>query len=345
MPDSEQAMIKQAILVTGGAGYIGSHVVRRLGEAGENIVVLDNLSKGFRQAVLYGDLIVGDIGDPTALDAVFERYDIESVMHLAAHTIIPESVLAPLKYYRNNACGSGILLDRAIKAGVRHFVFSSSAAVYGMPANGVVSEDSSPTAPVNPYGQSKLMTERMLHDVAAVNPMRYVTLRYFNVAGADPEARIGQSTANASLLIKVACEVAVGKRKQISIFGADYPTFDGTGLRDYIHVEDISDAHVKALAYLRAGGLSTTLNCGYGHGYSVRQVISAVENVAGCSLDKVEGARRPGEPPALIADTSKIRSTLAWEPAYDNLEVIVADTLRWERRLASGGASRESSGE
>ncbi|WP_428096547.1 UDP-glucose 4-epimerase GalE [Candidatus Rariloculus sp.] len=332
-------MRKQAILVTGGAGYIGSHVVRQLGEAGESIVVLDDLSKGFRQSVLYGDLIVGDIGDPTALDAVFERYQIESVMHFAAHTMVPESIVAPLKYYRNNACGSGMLLDWAVKAGVRHFVFSSTAAVYGKPDNGIASEDNSPTAPVNPYGQSKLMTEWMLRDVAAVNPMRYVTLRYFNVAGSDPEARIGQSTANASLLIKVACEAAVGRREQVSIFGTDYPTPDGTGLRDYIHVEDIADAHLKALAYLRAGGMSTTLNCGYGHGYSVREVISTVETVAGRSLDQVESARRPDEPPALIAETSKIRSILGWKPGYDDLETIVADSLRWERKLAAGGGT------
>ncbi|HSG64153.1 MAG TPA: UDP-glucose 4-epimerase GalE, partial [Gammaproteobacteria bacterium] len=264
---------------------------------------------------------------------LFGRFEIDTILHFAARTIVPESVADPLRYYANNTCATRTLLDHALDAGVTHFVFSSTAAVYGIPADGRASEDT-PTQPINPYGRSKLMSEWMLRDVAAVSPLRYVVLRYFNVAGSDPLGRIGQSTPQATLLTKVACEAAVGKRDQISIFGTDYPTPDGTGVRDYIHVEDLADAHVKALCYLRGGGNSTTLNCGYGHGYSVREVLAMVEKVAGCALNIQEEARRGGDPPTLIAEARRIRDVLGWQPRYDDLETIVASSLNWERKLA-----------
>ena len=328
-------MSGKTILVTGGAGYIGSHVVRQLGEAGERIVVLDDLSTGFRQAVLYGDLVVGNTGDAKVLDEIFATHDVDTVMHFAAHTVVPESVADPLKYYRNNTCASRTLLERALNAGVRQVVFSSTAAVYGMPSSGEASEDT-PLAPINAYGTSKLMTEWMLRDVAAVTPLRYVALRYFNVAGSDPKGRIGQATPKATLLTKVACEVVVGKRDHVSIYGTDYPTKDGTGVRDYIHVEDLADAHLKALAYLRGGGESTTLNCGYGRGYSVRELLTMVETVAGHPISKREAPRRAGDPPTLVARASRIRSTLGWQPRHDNLKDIVETALAWERKLAAG---------
>jgi UDP-glucose 4-epimerase len=326
-------MSTKTILVTGGAGYIGSHVVRQLGEAGENVAVLDDLSTGFRQAVLHGDLIVGNTGDRAVLEAVFGRYSIDTVMHFAAHTSTAESVADPLKYYRNNTCASRTLIELALRAGVKHLVFSSTAAVYG--TAGEASEDS-PTVPINAYGTSKLMTEWMLRDAAAAHPLTYVALRYFNVSGADPGGRIGQSTANATLLTKIACEVAVGKREYVSIFGTDYPTPDGTGIRDYIHVEDVADAHLKALAYLRRGGKSTTLNCGYGRGYSVRELIAAVETVAGREIAKREGPRRPGDPPILVAQARRIRETLGWQPRHADLKNIVSTSLAWEQKLAAG---------
>lgn len=328
-------MSNRTILVTGGAGYIGSHVARQLAEAGESVVVLDDLSTGFRQAVLEAELVVGNTGDEACLERLFGEHDIDTVLHFAAHTIVPESVADPLKYYRNNTAASRTLLERCLKAGVKHFVFSSTAAVYGIPAGGVASEDS-PTAPINPYGQSKLMTELMLRDVAAVNPFSYVALRYFNVAGSDPACRIGQSTPKATLLTKVACEAAVGKRDELKIFGTDYDTPDGTGVRDYIHVEDLAAAHLAALDYLRQGGESTVLNAGYGHGYSVREVIAMVEQVAGREIPKVEVERRAGDPPSLVARVEKIHATLDWTPRFDDLEKICASSLAWERELAAG---------
>lgn len=337
-------MSHSSILVTGGAGYIGSHVVRQLGEAGERVVVLDDLSTGFAEAVLHGELVVGSTADARGLASLFERFDIETVMHFAAKTIVSESVADPLKYYASNTCASRTLLEAAARAGVKHCVFSSTAAVYGIPPGGYASETTTPS-PINPYGTSKLMTEWMLRDLAAVTSLNYVALRYFNVAGCDPEGRIGQSTAQATLLTKVACEAAVGKRAKIRVFGTDYDTPDGTGIRDYIHVEDLARAHLKALDYLRAGGASTTLNCGYGRGHSVREVIDMVERIAGVTLDKEQAPRRAGDPPILVAVATRIREVLDWTPSFDSLEQIVATSLRWERSLlerpynaASGGA-------
>jgi len=322
------------ILVTGGAGYIGSHVVRQLGEAGERVVVLDDLSTGFPHAVLHGELVVGDTGDRALVRRLLEQHGVDTVMHFAAHTVVPESVRNPLKYYRNNTANSRTLLECCHEAGVRHFIFSSTAAVYGIPEDGFATEES-PTQAINPYGTSKLMTEWMLRDLAAASPLRYVALRYFNVAGCDPECRIGQSTPNATLLIKVACETAVGLRSHVSIFGTDYDTPDGTGVRDYIHVEDLADAHLRALSHLRAGGHSTTLNCGYGHGYSVREVLAAVERVNGAPLTVREQPRRPGDPPRLVAGATRIRQLFGWTPRYDDLDYIVATSLAWERKLAA----------
>jgi UDP-glucose 4-epimerase len=265
------------------------------------------------------------------LDNILDEYEVEAVMHFAAHTIVPESVTDPLKYYRNNTCASRNLLDCCRRAGVKHFIFSSTAAVYGMPQGGIASEES-PLSPINPYGTSKLMTEWMLRDLSAVTALRHVILRYFNVAGSDPGGRIGQSTAKATLLIKVACEAAVGKRPRVSIFGTDYPTQDGTGVRDYIHVEDLADAHLKALEYLRRGGQSTVLNCGYGHGSSVREVLRSVERVHGAPLNVHEEAKRAGDPPMLIARADRIKAVLGWKPRYDDLDFIVKTSLEWERK-------------
>jgi UDP-glucose 4-epimerase len=323
---------KRGILVTGGAGYIGSHVVRQLAEAGERVVVLDNLAKGFRQAVIGADLVVGEVGDGALVARLLADHEVDTVMHFAAHTIVPESVALPLKYYGNNTCSSRTLLQACLDHHIQHVVFSSTAAVYGIPEEGYASEES-PTRPINAYGTSKLMTEWMLRDVAAVNPLRYVALRYFNVAGSDPSGRIGQTTPGATLLTKVACEAMVGKRPHLSIFGTDYPTPDGTGVRDYLHIEDLASAHLRALAYLRAGGRPTTLNVGYGHGYSVREVLAMVESVGGRKLQIREEPRRAGDPAYLVARAERIRAELGWEPRYDDLQAIVASSLAWERKL------------
>lgn len=329
---SSSSSTRNTVLVSGGAGYIGSHVVRQLCEAGEQVVVLDDLSTGFRSAVPDGLLVTGNTGDRDLVTGLLASRRISTILHFAAHTIVPESVSDPLKYYGNNTCATRNLLECAVRAGVSHFIFSSTAAVYGIPDNGIASEDT-PTAPINPYGSSKLMSEWMLRDVDLAHTMRHVSLRYFNVAGADPGGRIGQSTRKATLLTKVACEAAVGKRPHVSIYGTDYPTPDGTGIRDYIHVEDLATAHLDALRYLRDGGKSETLNCGYGHGYSVREVLAAVERNSGITLVKKEEPRRAGDPPTLVAAADRIRSVLGWTPRFDDLDVIVSTALRWEQRL------------
>jgi UDP-glucose 4-epimerase len=320
------------ILVTGGAGYIGSHTVQQLQARGEPVVVLDNLATGFRQSVQGVKLVEGDVGDARLVTALLQEHGIRTVIHFAAHTIVPESVADPLKYYGNNTCQTRSLLAACAAAGVQHFVFSSTAAVYGIPQSGLASEDA-PPAPINPYGTSKLMSEWMLRDLGAATDMRYVVLRYFNVAGSDPGGRIGQSTRQATLLVKVACEASVGRRDAVSIFGTDYPTPDGTGVRDYIHVVDLADAHLLAVDYLRGGGSSQILNCGYGHGYSVREVLDSVQRVSGSPLRIIEQPRRAGDPPSLVARTERIREVLGWKPRLDDLDGIVASSLNWERKL------------
>ena len=328
---------RNSILVTGGAGYIGSHVVLQLAAAGERVVVLDDLSTGFADAVVGAQLVVGNVGDSTLVANLLQEHRVDTVLHFAARTIVPESVADPLRYYGNNTCATRNLLACCAAAGVKQIVFSSTAAVYGIPADGLAREDS-PTQPINPYGTSKQMSEWMLRDLAAAGGPRYVALRYFNVAGCDPQGRIGQSTKNATLLVKVACETAVGKRPHVLVFGTDYPTPDGTGVRDYIHVDDLASAHLDALRYLRDGGASTTLNCGYGHGYSVREVLAAVGRAHGAPISAIEQPRRAGDPPSLVADAQRIREVLGWRQRHDDLDAIARTSLAWERKLAAAPA-------
>jgi UDP-glucose 4-epimerase len=325
-----------SVLVTGGAGYIGSHVGKILGAAGHRVVTLDNLSKGYAGAVTAGPLVVGDTGDAALVAALMKEHAIDTVMHFAAWTIVPESVAQPLKYYLNNTCHARTLIECAVAAGVRNFVFSSTAAVYGIPDTPLCDAATTPTRPINPYGASKLMAEQMLRDACAASGMRHVILRYFNVAGSDPDGEIGQSTREATLLIKVAVEAATGRRPGLSVFGTDYPTKDGTGVRDYIHVVDLAHAHRLAMDYLEGGGESATLNCGYGHGYSVRQVLDAVERVTGKPLNIEYGPRRAGDPPELVADASRLRALFGWQPQFDDLDRIVQTSYAWESKLASG---------
>lgn len=322
-----------SVLVTGGAGYIGSHTVQQLVERGERVVVIDNLSTGFREAVRGASFVEGNVGDIDLVSRVLEAHRVDAVLHFAAHTVVPESVSDPLKYYGNNTGNTRNLLACCAAAGIDKFIFSSTAAVYGTTEAGVADEDT-PTCPINPYGTSKLMSETMLRDWCATGAMRHVILRYFNVAGCDPLGRIGHSTPQATLLIKVACEHAVGKRASIAIYGTDYDTPDGTGVRDFIHVDDLAAAHLRALDHLREGGHSLTLNCGYGHGYSVREVVEAVAKAAGHRLNVVELPRRPGDIPKLIARSDRLRDLLGWRPAYDDLDVIVRTALSWEHHLA-----------
>nr|WP_297400744.1 UDP-glucose 4-epimerase GalE [uncultured Marinobacter sp.] len=317
------------VLVTGGAGYIGSHVVRQLDEAGHRIVVFDNLSTGYRWAVTAGELIVGDLADEAAIDDVFAHYHFDAVLHFAANIVVPESVANPLKYYRNNTRNTLNLLKAVERHQVPYMVFSSTAAVYGMPEQTVLTE-ALPLAPINPYGASKMMSERMIMDLAAASSLNYVVLRYFNVAGANPDGLLGQATPEATHLIKVACECVTGQRDGMSVFGTDYDTRDGTCIRDYIHVEDLAKAHVMALDYMARGGESRVMNCGYGRGFTVREVIDVVRRLSGVSFPVTETGRRPGDPGALMADNTLIRETLGWQPDYDNLETIVGTALAWE---------------
>jgi UDP-glucose 4-epimerase len=319
------------LLVTGGAGYIGSHVVAQLGARGERIVVLDNLSTGHSRAVLHGRLVVGDIGNQRLLRTLFREYQIETVLHFAGRIVVPESVAKPLEYYDCNTSKTCTLLAECKRAGVNQFIFSSTAAVYGDLAGGQASE-STVTEPANPYGRSKLMIEWMLRDLAEASSMRHVILRYFNVAGCDDLGRIGQDTPEATHLIKVACQHAVGLRPDLEIFGTDYPTPDGTCVRDYIHVEDLAAAHLDALDYLRAGNDSLTANCGYGHGYSVREVVAALRRVHGQTLNVRESGRRAGDPASIVANSDLIREQLGWRPSHDDLDLILTSALAWEKQ-------------
>jgi len=323
------------VLVTGGAGYIGSQMVYTLVDAGERVVVIDNLTTGFDWAVATGaKLLVGDIGDRALVTQAIAEHGVNAIIHFAGSIVVPESVTNPLGYYRNNTVNSRTLIECAVECGVKNFIFSSTAAVYGNPAQVPVSEDD-PTAPMSPYGSSKLMTEVMLRDCGLAYGLQHAILRYFNVAGADPQGRTGQSTRGATHLIKVAVETALGKREKIDVFGTDYDTPDGTCIRDYIHVSDLARAHLDALAHLRGGGASLTLNCGYGRGFSVLEVIDTVKRVSGVDFKVTFTDRRPGDPARIVAASDRIRAILNWRPKFDDLGTIVAHSLAWERKLAS----------
>jgi UDP-glucose 4-epimerase len=327
---------KLTVLVTGGAGYIGSHAVLALRDAGWPVIVIDNLVTGFRWAVP-GDVPFhqGDVADQPFVEQVLRDHDVKAILHFAGSVVVPESVSDPLKYYRNNTAASRALIESAVRCGVPHFIFSSTAATYGIPDETPCREDM-PTRPINPYGMSKLMTEAMLADVSAAHPVNHCILRYFNVAGADPAGRSGQSTAGATHLIKVAVEAALGKRSHVAIFGTDFPTPDGTGVRDYIHVSDLAAAHVLALEALIAAPTENLLmNCGYGRGFSVLEVLDAVDRVTNMKIERQLEGRRPGDPPALVADNGKILARLPWIPRHDDLDTIVAHALAWERALAT----------
>jgi UDP-glucose 4-epimerase len=328
-----------SVLVTGGAGYIGSHMVLELLEAGEEVVVLDNLSTGFRWAVPKAvPLFVGDCGDFQLVATILRDHKVDAIIHFAAFSVVAESVAQPLRYFHNNCDKSRALIEAAVAGGIKSFIFSSTASVYGNPHTNPIDEEA-PLAPMSPYGTSKLITEMMLADVARVHDFRYVTLRYFNVAGADPKGRSGETTYPATHLVKIASQTAAGKRDHIEIYGTDYATPDGTAIRDYIHVRDVARAHSSALAHLRAGGASGVFNCGYSRGYSVREIIEVAQRVAGRILDVRPAPRRPGDPAVLVAETSKIRAALGWVPEHDNLDEIVHHAVRWEERLSAMQAS------
>ena len=327
------------VLVTGGAGYIGSQMVNELRDAGEPVVVLDNLSTGHRWAVPDGvPLVVGETGDQPLVGKLIHEHKVDEIIHFAASIVVPDSVRDPLGYYRNNTANSRSLIECAIKGGVRRFIFSSTAAVYGNPTTIPVPENA-PTLPISPYGWSKLMTEVMLGDASRAHGLAYVVLRYFNVAGADPNNRTGQSSANATHLIKVAAEAALGRRPKLSVFGTDYPTPDGTCIRDYIHVSDLARAHSDALRYLRAGGSSLTLNCGYGHGFSVLEVIEMVKRLSGVNFEVETAPRRDGDPAQIVAQSDAVRAKLGWQPRFDDLATIVRHALAWERELTARRAA------
>jgi len=320
------------ILITGGAGYIGSHVVKVLGEQGYELLIFDNLATGNRNAVLYGDFVLGDLADAVLLRKTIDDFKPHAVIHFAASIVVPESVRNPLKYYRNNAANALNLIEACIEGGVPNFLFSSTAAVYGIPASASVDE-SSPLNPINPYGVSKMMVEQILRDVAYAHPaFNYVSLRYFNVAGADRDCRIGQSYKESTHLITRALKTAKGEFARLQIFGTDYPTPDGTCIRDYIHVDDLAAAHAAALEFLQAKGGSDVFNCGYGHGYSVRDVVNVAKRVTGVDFPVEEAGRREGDPPVLIAKNEKITNTLRWKPNYDDLTYIVKTAWDWERK-------------
>jgi UDP-glucose 4-epimerase len=329
------------VLVTGGAGYIGSHMVLALVEAGERVVVVDNLTTGFSSFLPEGvPLFIGDAGDENLVEGVISAHNVDAIIHFAGSVVVPDSMRDPLAYYRNNTMTTRSLLNVAVRCGVKRFIFSSTAAVYGNPEQMPVPEEA-PTRPLSPYGSSKLMTEIMLHDVASAHDMQFVVLRYFNVAGADPQARIGLATIGATHLLKIAVEAATGQRARIEVYGTDYPTPDGSCIRDFIHVSDLAQAHRAALAYLRDGGESATLNCGYGRGYSVLETIEAVRRVSGRNFAVQYAPRRPGDIMTMIADTGRIRSTLDWTPQYDDLETIAAHALAWETKLMHERNSNE----
>jgi UDP-glucose 4-epimerase len=326
------------VLVTGGAGYIGSHMVLELVDAGEKVVVLDDLSTGFRWSVPpEATLVVGDVGDQALVSRLIDEHGIDSILHFAAKIVVPESVADPLTYYLNNTVRSRALIEAAVTTGIRNFIFSSTAAVYGNAATDLLAEDA-PVSPINPYGRTKLMTEWMLEDASRAHGLRYAVLRYFNVAGADPKGRSGQSTPQATHLIKVAAQAALGQRPCLEVFGTDYDTRDGTCVRDYIQVTDLARAHLAALRHLRHEGDCITMNCGYGHGASVLEVIDVVKKVSGVDFEVRYSPRRPGDPAALVAKVNRIRS-LGWQPHYDDLEAIVDQALRWERSLAARKAA------
>jgi UDP-glucose 4-epimerase len=323
-----------SVLVTGGAGYIGSHMALELLDAGQNVIILDNLSTGVAWAIpKAATFIEGDVGDHSLVKGIIATRGVESIIHFAGSIVVPDSVADPLGYYLNNTVKSRALIAAAVASGVRNFIFSSTAAVYGMPADAAVAE-SDALKPMSPYGSSKLMTETMLADTARAHDLRYVALRYFNVAGADPGGRSGQSTPRATHLIKVACETALGKRDRLDVFGTDYPTPDGTCVRDYIHVTDLVRAHMSALQFLRGGGMSDVFNCGYGRGFSVLEVVEAIKRACGHSFAVRLAPRRAGDPARLIAKSDKIRSVLGWAPLHDDLDAIVRQALQWEERLS-----------